>query len=57
MILSRGNSEDLEQLYRDWRGQAPEIGPMLKERGLTPEEEAPAPAAATPAPAAKPISK
>jgi peptidyl-dipeptidase Dcp len=54
-ILSRGNSEDLEQLYRDWRGKDPEIGPMLKERGLTPEEDAPAPA--TPAPAAKPISK
>lgn len=34
MILSRGNTEDLEKMYRDWRGQAPEIGPMLKARGL-----------------------
>ncbi|QCR36123.1 peptidyl-dipeptidase Dcp [Nissabacter sp. SGAir0207] len=44
-VLSRGNSEDLEQLYRDWRGKDPEIGPMLKARGLTPDEEPPAPAA------------
>jgi len=34
MILSRGNTEDLEKMYRDWRGYDPEIGPMLKARGL-----------------------
>ena len=33
-ILSRGNSSDLEALYRDWRGHAPKIEPMLKHRGL-----------------------
>ncbi|MGB7170430.1 MAG: M3 family metallopeptidase, partial [Acidobacteriaceae bacterium] len=34
MVLSRGNTEDLEKMYEAWRGQAPEIGPMLKDRGL-----------------------
>ncbi|SPW59155.1 dipeptidyl carboxypeptidase II [Escherichia coli] len=33
-ILSRGNSEDLERLYRQWRGKAPKIMPMLQHRGL-----------------------
>ncbi|HEX3660052.1 MAG TPA: M3 family metallopeptidase [Acidobacteriaceae bacterium] len=35
MVLSRGNTEDLEKMYEAWRGRAPEIGAMLKERGLT----------------------
>ncbi|MGL5970104.1 MAG: peptidyl-dipeptidase Dcp [Kluyvera sp.] len=34
-ILSRGNSSDLEKLYRDWRGHDPLIAPMLKNRGLS----------------------
>lgn len=34
MILSRGNSQDLQQLYRGWRGKAPEIQAMLAHRGL-----------------------
>jgi len=34
MVLSRGNSEDLEKMYEAWRGRAPEIGAMLKDRGL-----------------------
>jgi len=34
MILSRGNTEDLQQLYRAWRGKEPSTGAMLKERGL-----------------------
>ncbi len=33
-ILLRGNSCDLEALYRDWRGHDPLIEPMLKNRGL-----------------------
>lgn len=37
MILSRGNTRDLEQLYEAWRGAKPSIEPMLKERGLQPE--------------------
>ncbi|QDY41946.1 peptidyl-dipeptidase Dcp [Candidatus Pantoea soli] len=34
-ILSRGNSSDLQNLWLTWRGRAPDIGPMLKNRGLT----------------------
>ncbi|MBM3072372.1 peptidyl-dipeptidase Dcp [Lelliottia sp. RWM.1] len=34
-ILSRGNSSDLEALYREWRGHDPKIEPMLKNRGLS----------------------
>jgi len=34
MVLSRGNTEDLAQMYKAWRGKAPSIGPMLKYRGL-----------------------
>ncbi|BBQ83961.1 TPA: peptidyl-dipeptidase Dcp [Kluyvera ascorbata] len=34
-ILSRGNSSDLEKLYRCWRGHDPRIAPMLKNRGLS----------------------
>ncbi|XTZ36611.1 peptidyl-dipeptidase Dcp [Salmonella enterica] len=33
-ILSRGNSRDLAELYRQWRGHDPQIEPMLKNRGL-----------------------
>jgi peptidyl-dipeptidase Dcp len=33
-ILSRGNTEELGKLYRDFRGKAPSIEPMLKDRGL-----------------------
>ena len=34
MILSRGNSEDLAKLYRDFRGRDPSVKAMLKDRGL-----------------------
>jgi len=34
MVLSRGNTEDLQQLYRAWRGKDPSTGAMLKDRGL-----------------------
>lgn len=33
-ILSRGNSTDLAELYREWRGHDPLIEPMLENRGL-----------------------
>jgi peptidyl-dipeptidase Dcp len=36
MVLSRGNTQDLEQLYEAWRGAKPSIEPMLKYRGLAP---------------------
>ncbi len=34
MILSRGNTEDLGKMYRDFRGADPTVGPMLAHRGL-----------------------
>ena len=34
-ILSRGNSSDLAELYRLWRGHDPRIEPMLENRGLS----------------------
>ncbi|MVN23049.1 peptidyl-dipeptidase Dcp [Mucilaginibacter arboris] len=34
MILSRGNTEDLGKMFRDFRGHDPDIRPMLINRGL-----------------------
>lgn len=34
MILSRGNSEDLAKMYRDFRSRDPNVKAMLKDRGL-----------------------
>jgi peptidyl-dipeptidase Dcp len=34
MILSQGNTTELGQLYRDWRGKDPVVEPMLIHRGL-----------------------
>ena len=34
MILSRGNTEDLAKMYKEWRGQDPSLEPMLENRGL-----------------------
>jgi peptidyl-dipeptidase Dcp len=36
MVLSRGNTEDLEKLYVAWRGAKPTVEPMLKDLGLLP---------------------
>jgi peptidyl-dipeptidase Dcp len=36
MVLSRGNTEDLERMYAAWLGAEPTIEPMLKYRGLAP---------------------
>ena len=38
MILSRGNTEELDKMYSAWLGGEPTIQPMLKDRGLLPEE-------------------
>jgi peptidyl-dipeptidase Dcp len=35
MILSRGNTEDLAAMYAAWRGRAPKVDAMLKDRGLS----------------------
>jgi len=34
MVLSRGNSEDLGKMFRDFRGHDPDIHPLLVSRGL-----------------------
>ena len=34
MVLSRGNTQDLETLYETWRGGPPSIDGLLRERGL-----------------------
>jgi peptidyl-dipeptidase Dcp len=34
MILSRGNTEDYNQMYRNFSGREPDIRPMLKSRGI-----------------------
>jgi len=34
MILSRGHSEDYETMFRNFYGSDPQIGPMLKDRGI-----------------------
>ncbi|MBD2816102.1 peptidyl-dipeptidase Dcp [Xenorhabdus sp. Flor] len=38
-VLSRGNSEDLEKLYINWRGKPPNIKHMLKHRGLEEQKQ------------------
>jgi peptidyl-dipeptidase Dcp len=35
MVLSRGNTQDLETLYETWRGGPPTSDGLLRERGLT----------------------
>lgn len=34
-VLSRGGSADALELFKNFRGRAPEIGPLLERRGLT----------------------
>jgi len=34
MILSRGNTVDYGVMFREFTGHDPEIGPMIKNRGL-----------------------
>jgi peptidyl-dipeptidase Dcp len=34
MVLSRGNTEDLQKMYDAWLGAEPSIDPLLKNRGL-----------------------
>jgi peptidyl-dipeptidase Dcp len=36
-LLSRGGSVDASQLFRDFAGSEPAIGPLLKKRGLVAE--------------------
>src|SRR5690554_2130000 len=34
MVLSRGNTQDLDEMYKNWRGSDPKIDGLLKARGL-----------------------
>ncbi len=40
MVLSRGNTEDLETMYEKWLGAKPSVGPLLKNRGLAADSAA-----------------
>ena len=40
MILSRGSTEDMAKLYRDFRGRDPSVEPLLEQRGLKDEKPA-----------------
>jgi peptidyl-dipeptidase Dcp len=58
MVLSRGNTEDLADMYRSFTGHDPEIQPYLEYYGLTGESAPTAPPPATvPAPAPQPASQ
>jgi peptidyl-dipeptidase Dcp len=49
-LLSKGGSVDAMQLFRDFRGRDPQVGPLLKRRGLevTPADDTAAPATEDP---------
>jgi peptidyl-dipeptidase Dcp len=48
-LLSRGGSKDALQLFQDFAGRKPEIGPLLKRRGLDgPADDSKQPAEAKP---------
>jgi peptidyl-dipeptidase Dcp len=57
MVLSRGNTEDLAEMYRSFTGHDPDIQPYLEYYGLSgagTATTAPAAAASPPAPAPTP---
>ncbi len=60
MVLSRGNTMDLAEMYRGFAGHDPDINPYLVYYGLTPAGDAPAGAppatAAAPAPVPQPTT-
>jgi peptidyl-dipeptidase Dcp len=54
MVLSRGNTEDLAEMYRSFTGRDPDIQPYLEYYGLTGAGTTPPPTAAAPSPAPAP---
>jgi peptidyl-dipeptidase Dcp len=54
MVLSRGNTEDLAEMYRSFTGHDPDIQPYLEYYGLTGGGAATAPPPTAPAPAPAP---
>jgi peptidyl-dipeptidase Dcp len=47
MVLSRGSTEDMAELYRTFRGHDPSVEPLLEQRGLKPAKSDGAAAAAS----------
>ena len=41
MILSKGHTEDYDVMFKRFYGKEPDVGPMLKHRGLTPDNSVP----------------
>jgi peptidyl-dipeptidase Dcp len=39
MVLSRGNTIEMADMYRAFRGRDPSIEPLLEERGLKPHKQ------------------
>ena len=39
MVLSKGSTMKLDELYREWRGRDPSVEPLLETRGLKPKTE------------------
>jgi peptidyl-dipeptidase Dcp len=54
MVLSRGNTLDYAEMYRNFTGHDPDVTPMLEFYGLT-GGAAPAPVTAPVAPAVAPV--
>ena len=50
MILSKGHTEDYDVMFRRFYGKDPDVGPMLKHRGLTPDNSAPSDSSKTGSP-------
>jgi peptidyl-dipeptidase Dcp len=38
MVLSRGNTEEMAKMYRDFRGADPSVEYLLEDDGLKPEK-------------------
>ena len=41
MVLSRGGTEEMDAMYRAFRGRDPSVEPLLETRGLKAETKAP----------------
>ena len=57
MVLSRGNTLDLAEMYRGFTGRDPDIQPYLEYYGLTGAGTPPPPVTPAPAPAPQPASQ